>query len=61
MIGDINIFVFVIDILSYKCLRIASYKESVTGDRCCKEGIWLRSRRRDIHQGAAVLQPAGGY
>ena len=27
----------------------------------CKEGIWLRSRRRDRHQGAAVLQPAGGY
>ena len=27
----------------------------------CKEGIWLRSRRRDIYQGAAVLRPAGGY
>ena len=27
----------------------------------CKEGIWLRSRRRDRHQGAAVLRPAGGY
>ena len=27
----------------------------------CKEGIWLRSRRRDMYQGAAVLRPAGGY
>ena len=26
----------------------------------CKEGIWLRSRRRNIYQGAALLQPAGG-
>ena len=33
---------------------------SVGNGERCKEGIWLRSRRRNIYQGAALLQPAGG-